>query len=225
MAACLFRRVYVATHRKLRLKPSRRQRRPAVPLSSDYHPSRIRPHYNRKAQDKRAGVTAGLVQYYFPTLDDLFIALLRARSDRNLDRLVVALRTRPGELLRAVWEFNRDKTAAAGTEFLALANHRKNIRAEVALVTKRFRQAQLTALKEKWPQYGLLDDEFSPEMCIFLLEAIPRMMLLEDAVGVSTAHAQVLKFVNQYIDRIEPRPRMQKARKTTQRKLELGANR
>jgi hypothetical protein len=51
------------------------------------------------------------------------------------------------------------------------------------------------------------------------------MMLLEDAVGVSTAHAQVLKLVNQYIDRIEPRPRMQKARKATRRKRELAANR
>ena len=32
----------------------------------------------------RAGVTGGLVQYYFPTLDDLFLALLERRSDRNV---------------------------------------------------------------------------------------------------------------------------------------------
>src|SRR5689334_12810669 len=31
----------------------------------------------------RAGVTGGLVQYYFPTLDDLFVALLERRSERN----------------------------------------------------------------------------------------------------------------------------------------------
>src|SRR3954454_17679595 len=32
----------------------------------------------------RAGVTGGLVQYYFPTLDHLFLALLGRRSERNV---------------------------------------------------------------------------------------------------------------------------------------------
>lgn len=42
-----------------------------------------------------AGVTAPLVQYYFPTLDDLFLALLRRRSDRNLQKLTDSLLAHP----------------------------------------------------------------------------------------------------------------------------------
>ena len=38
-----------------------------------------------------AGVYAGLVSYYFRTLDELFLALLRRRSERNLERLVESL--------------------------------------------------------------------------------------------------------------------------------------
>ena len=41
-----------------------------------------------------AGVTAGLVQYYFPTLDELFLALLRRRSERNHELLLEALESR-----------------------------------------------------------------------------------------------------------------------------------
>lgn len=153
---------------------------------------------------KKAGVTAGLVQYYFPTLDDLFIAILHGRTDRNLERLVDALRQRPDEPLRAVWEFNQDETTAVlMTEFLALANHRKNIRSEVAMVTNRSRQAQRAVLKSRWPEYDLPDDELTPETAIFLLQAIPKMILLEDAVGVPLAHAKILKLVDRYIDRIE----------------------
>lgn len=171
-----------------------------------------------RASAKKAGVTAGLVQYYFPTLDDLFIAILRRHADRNLERLVAALRLRPDEPLRAVWEFNQDETTAVlMTEFLALANHRKNIRSEVALATNRSRQEQRAVLKSRWPEYALPDDELDPEMAIFLLQAIPKMILLEDAVGVPLAHARMLKLVDRYIDNIEhpaggsDKPRARKA--------------
>ncbi len=167
-----------------------------------------------RALAAKAGVTAGLVQYYFPTLDDLFVAMLRHRTDRTYNRLIETLRLHPDEPLRAVWEFNRDDTTAAlMMEFLALANHRKSIRAEVALVTSRIRKAQLEALKRKWPEYGPLNEEFSAAVCTFLLQAIPKMILLENAVGVPTSHTQVLKLVNRYIDQIEPRRRTQKTRK------------
>src|SRR6266545_4703551 len=59
----------------------------------------------------RAGVTSGLVQYYFPTLDDLFIALVRDRTERGLKGLVKDLRT--GQPLRAVWKYANNKAGAA----------------------------------------------------------------------------------------------------------------
>ena len=41
-----------------------------------------------------AGVTPSLVQYYFPTLDDIFLAAIRRYSERNLDLLTRALAAR-----------------------------------------------------------------------------------------------------------------------------------
>ena len=37
-----------------------------------------------RAVAAKAGVTSGLVQYYFPALDDLFVAAIRRRSEQNL---------------------------------------------------------------------------------------------------------------------------------------------
>ena len=38
------------------------------------------------------GIQAPLVHYYFPTLDDLFIAAIGRRSQQNLERLAASLR-------------------------------------------------------------------------------------------------------------------------------------
>jgi AcrR family transcriptional regulator len=155
----------------------------------------------------RAGVTAALVQYYFPSLDDLFVALLRRRSDRNHERLVEALRDRPDEPLRVIWEYNQDETSASlFLEFLVLANYRKSIRAEIDRLIARIRETQLAALCRTWSGYELPDDDVSPELLVFLLSAIPKMLLVEEDVGLSTAHVQMLNLVKRYIDRLEPRP-------------------
>src|SRR5437764_12900213 len=59
------------------------------------------------------GVTPALVQYYFPALDDLFVALVRRRTDESLAKLAHAFQTRTP--LRAVYDYARDPRGAALT--------------------------------------------------------------------------------------------------------------
>jgi AcrR family transcriptional regulator len=170
----------------------------------------------------KAGVTGGLVQYYFPTLDDLFLALLRRRSDANLERLLAALEERPDEPLRIIWEFNTDETSAGlMMEFLALANHRKSIQSEIAEVTRRARKVQVDALAVRWPQYASSAEGLSPGSLLFLMATVPKMMLLEESVGIAAAHDDVLRLVEGYLDSVEPtraRRRMQ-TKRPAKRKL------
>ncbi len=167
-----------------------------------------------------AGVYAGLVSYYFPTLDELFVALLRRRSERNLERLVESLDEHADEPLRALWGFNTDETSAAlMMEFLALANHRKSIKAEIAEVTRRARKVQLDALTLRWPQYEL-PDELSPGTLLFLIATVPKMVQLEESVGITASHEDVLRLVEHYLNAVEPRRvgrRKAKRRSTTTR--------
>ena len=122
------------------------------------------------------------MQYYFPTIDDLFLGLLRERTQGIIDRLSEA--TEADQPLRAVWEYASDEHGSALLmEFLALANHRKAIRDEIGEGGERVRQAQLKAVAARWPQYGIDEGEFPPPATVFLISAIPRMLQLERAVG------------------------------------------
>ena len=90
----------------------------------------------------KAGVTASLVQYYFPTLDSLFVAMIRRLIERDTARWNDALQRRPDEPLRVLWEYSRSEAAGAmSMEIMALGNHRPAVRAEITEGTERIRRA------------------------------------------------------------------------------------
>lgn len=158
-----------------------------------------------RAVAAKADVTSGLVQYYFPTLDDVFLAAIRRRSSQNLERLVAALQARPDEPLRVLWEYSRDEsTAALTTEFLALGNHRRSIRSEIARVSAEVRQVQLEALARCTHPDQTSFGPLPPGVLLFLITGIPRLVRLEEGVGIRTAHHDVLEAVERYLDDAEP---------------------
>jgi len=158
-----------------------------------------------RAVAAKAKVTSGLVQYYFPTLDDLFVAAIRRRSEQNVERLAEALRTKPDEPLRVLWEYSRDESSSAlTTEFLALGNHRKSIMSEIAEATEQVRRLQLDALQA---QLGSPEMSLGPlprEVLLFVLTGIPKLLRLEAGVGISASHAEVVDAFEQYLDTVEP---------------------
>ena len=158
-----------------------------------------------RALAAKAKVTSGLVQYYFPTLDDLFVAAIRRRSEQNVERLAEALRTKPDEPLRVLWEYSRDESSSAlTTEFLALGNHRKSIKSEIAEATEQVRRLQLDALQA---QLGAPEMSLGPlprDVLLFVLTGIPKLLRLEAGVGISASHADVVDAFEQYLDTVEP---------------------
>jgi AcrR family transcriptional regulator len=91
----------------------------------------------------KAGVRPALAHSYIPTVDDLFPAVFGRGAEANLERQRKALLSaRP---LRALWELSSDREGTALLlEFMALANHRKEIRSEIAVYAQPFREAQVT---------------------------------------------------------------------------------
>lgn len=138
-----------------------------------------------------AGVSAPSVQYYLPSLDDIFLATLRRRREQNLERLTQALEA-SDDVLRTIWEFsNREATGAVTAEFLALANHRKSIAAEIAAITNEVRAVQLAAVEERLSGRGhtlTLD----PEALVLLLNGVPKLLQLEDGAGIEQGHTSVI---------------------------------
>lgn len=162
-----------------------------------------------RAVAAEAGVTSGLVQYYFPAIDDLFLAAVRRRSEENLERLRTSLRSRPEQPLRVLWEYSREEsTATLTTEFLALSNHRKSIKGVIAEFTDEVRRLQLAAVRA-WHtnSAGPKLDELPVDVLLFVITGIPKLLRLEAAVGVSSTHEDVLHAFEQYLDRVEPQAR------------------
>jgi len=184
-----------------------------------------------RAVAAKAGVTASLVQYYFPTLDDIFIAAIRRSTERNVARLTKALQKRPDEPLRVLWEYSWDEATSALTiEFMALGNHRKSIRAEIANVTEQVRTVSLDALTAKFGEDAILPEgRFSPGALLLLITGIPKFLNLEEGIGVKTAHSEIVEAFERYLFSMEPpktagpeKRRRPSARKTQGRATRKG---
>ena len=114
-----------------------------------------------------AGVNNGLVHYYFGTMDDLFIELFRRRSERSLERLRRVLDD--PQPLWALWEQSHDlSNNAIVMEFIALANHRKAIKKEISVYSRKHRDLQLERLSGVLERYGV-DAERWPTASLLLL--------------------------------------------------------
>jgi AcrR family transcriptional regulator len=150
----------------------------------------------------RAGLKPQLVHYYFRTMDDLFVEAFRRRAEENLTRFERAI-AEDGSLGN-LWRLNADPRAAAfSIEFVALANHRKALRAEIARYADRFRAAQVEAVRTALARHDIDDDELPPIVALLLRTGIAQVLALEDGLGVTTGHDTTVEFIERAIARLE----------------------
>ncbi|WP_436790694.1 TetR/AcrR family transcriptional regulator [Yinghuangia sp. YIM S10712] len=150
----------------------------------------------------KAGLKPQLVHYYFRTMDDLFLAVFRRLAEEGTKRQAAALAS--PQPLRAIWELSTEEFNTALTmEFVALANHRKAIRAEIVQHAERGRAELLTALPRLMERYSVSPDAFPPAVVAFLMTSISRMLVMEQAIGMSITHQETAAFVEDYILRLE----------------------
>lgn len=148
---------------------------------------------------KEAGVTPALVHYYFGTLDELFLAVLRRRSEQQLARYERSAAERP---LHALW---RQSIEPAGTEllleFVALANHREVVRDELAAYAERFRAMHVEAVADRIAD---VPEGMTPEVLHVLIVGLSRTLVMERSLGMTTGHEQTQALVEGFLDRLEP---------------------
>jgi AcrR family transcriptional regulator len=150
----------------------------------------------------QAGVNSALVYYYFASLDGMFAALFRRGAERSFERLQRALAS--SQPLWGFWALIHERSNSAMTmEFIALANHRKVIREEIADYSRRFRQAQLEALSEVMAGYGLDPAALPASVVVVILSSISRYLIIEEAFGVDIGHAETLALVEDFIRGLE----------------------
>ena len=150
----------------------------------------------------KAGLKPQLVHYYFRTMDDLFIEVLRRNAEKNLEGFERAIAADGS--LRNLWRLNSDPRGAAfSVEFVALANHRKAIKKELARYAERFRAAQLDAIAAALAVGGIRKQQLPPVVGLLLMTGVSQVLALEDAIGITTGHDETMKFVERTIRGLE----------------------
>jgi AcrR family transcriptional regulator len=157
------------------------------------------------------GINAPLVHYYFPTIDDLFVAVLQRRAGRNVDRMADALAS--AEPLRAWWQLASDpRGTALFVELLAAANHRPALRAEVGTVARQVRAMQMERLGTLLDEYGLDPAEFPPALVAATVQGLAFGLVQDQAAGYDTAADEAAAAMGRLVARLEERRARRAAR-------------
>jgi AcrR family transcriptional regulator len=152
----------------------------------------------------RAGIQAPLVHYYFPTIDELFVAVLRRRAEPNVEKMAAALGS--PEPLLAWWQLASDpRGTALLLELIAAANHRPALKAEVGKVAHEVRRMQTKALTSILGEYGLDPDEFPPVLIAAAMQGVAFAIVADEAAGYDTGHAQARAAMDRLVARLEQR--------------------
>lgn len=147
----------------------------------------------------KAGVKQALVYYYFPTMDDLFLEVLKVGAASALAQMRAALTH--DDPLRNLWQLNSDsRRTILNTEFMALANHRKAIGAELKAFAERVRDIETAAVTLALRASGVDIDQYPPVAIAMLIAQTARSLGNEVAVGVTEGHDELRALVNRQID-------------------------
>jgi AcrR family transcriptional regulator len=151
-----------------------------------------------------AEVSPTLVHYYFPTTDDLFIALYRQSVEDDHLKLEQALTSL--NPLQTLWSFQSDGARAAlAVEFLAAANHRKALRAEMVVYAEAARARQAAVLSRIVMGADVLPDNCPPVCVATLITAVARTLIMESDIGISAGHGETRRFVESMLESLASR--------------------
>ncbi|WP_346775564.1 TetR/AcrR family transcriptional regulator [Sphingomonas sp. G-3-2-10] len=153
----------------------------------------------------RAGIKPALVQYYFPTMDDLLLAVYRRAAERSTQQQREAMAS--GDPLRTLWTQSTDPDVSVlAVEFMALANHRKVIRLEIAQHIELTRTLLAEAFAQLLPEAGIDPALYPPAAVSLLIEGAARALIMEQGLGVSIGHDQMRLLVERWLHRIGSPP-------------------
>jgi len=140
-----------------------------------------------------AGVTPPLVHYYFASMDELFVCLYQQHAEAGLERVKQLLTQE--DILQSLWMINSDPIdAVLHLEFMALGNHRKTVRAEMAKQGEVFRKLQHAALTKYLRAIGV-KPLIDPELMIVLMASVGLLLSLEAQSGMDFGHKKARRYI------------------------------
>ena len=146
----------------------------------------------------RAGLKPSLVHYYFPTTEDLLLAMSRkgqAEHDEWLDRALAS-----PEPLEALWQLTTNFVHnALALETMALANHRESIRVEIKRHSEQMRARQVAAIERVLSERLACDPVLTAPGLAVILVGVGRALMIEASLGITAGHADARRWVENWL--------------------------
>jgi TetR/AcrR family transcriptional regulator len=148
---------------------------------------------------ERASVKPHMVHYYFRSMDDLIVAVVRQHGLTGVMNTARSIAS--SEPLRGLWQSEMEyKWGAAAMEFGAIAAHREAVRTEMKHYIEEMRTQQAEAIRQHLAIHGF-ETSVPPIAMTIILAAVARQLVRERAMGVSLGHEETVAFVEQFLNR------------------------
>src|SRR5207249_345285 len=148
----------------------------------------------------KAGVKPHLVHYYFRTIDDLVLELVRTLGALGLKNTARAIAS--DEPLRALWELEMSyKWGVVAMELGSLAVHRDVVRKEMMRYIEDIRSLQAEGIARHFQLRGF-DSPFPALVITLMIAAIARQIVREKAYNVSLGHEEMIGVVEDLLSRL-----------------------
>jgi AcrR family transcriptional regulator len=149
----------------------------------------------------QAGLKTQLLYYYYLTIDDLILAVVRRANERRLERFEAAMAS--PEPLRALWALNSDPSGAAmASELSSIASHREVIRTEIVAFAQKFRALQIASVSRLLLHRKT--GQTNAAGIVMIATALARTIVMESALGLTEGHAEALLIVEETLQRFGP---------------------
>jgi AcrR family transcriptional regulator len=162
---------------------------------------------------REAGVNHGLVHYYFGSMEELFVQVLERFTARLIDRQreMYAAEVPFIDKWRMAWRFHEEDLAAGYPkiflELQALAWNEPELRERLERVNREWRSVLREAFADGRKELGIAAEGPPLDALVALVMMFAQGAQLERLLGVDDSHADLLDWIDDWMQRLEGRPR------------------
>jgi AcrR family transcriptional regulator len=136
---------------------------------------------------EQVGLKRHIVHYYFGTVEEVFLALVRRSADAV--RTFIARSMEDANPLKSIW-MSKGREVAMTLEYMALSTHLKSIREEQKRIAEEFREA-LTEATKRYIASHKLKLRVPPVAAVIVMQSVTQTLRIETALGTSYGHKEM----------------------------------
>lgn len=143
---------------------------------------------------ERLSLKRQIVHYYFESLDELLVLLVRHHHEKALAAFSEAAKA--DDPLRTIWHMSNDPhLAVLSLELAALAARRQAVREVVRQSAEEQRALQASILLRHLDNRGM-SAKIDAQFAVFIIASMSQTLAQEDLIGIVTAHDTVRTIVD-----------------------------